>query len=235
MAETNPDIILNLGAMTDVDKCENDPSMAREINVEGVKNLCHGFGGHFIQISTDYVFDGIAGPYDELDETNPISVYGRTKLDADEWLRTNHTRATILRTNVLYSYTKLTQASFVKWVVDSLSQGKKINVVDDQWNNPTWTESLAPLIKKLIKVKAFDLFHYGDADLINRYDFALIIAKVFDLDTTLVSPISTDDLNQTAPRPLRSGLKTEKIESALGIVPNSVETCLEKIRKQLVK
>jgi len=235
LAETNPDIILNLGAMTDVDKCENDPSLARAINVDGVKNLCRGFGGHFIQISTDYVFDGIAGPYDELDETNPISVYGRTKLDADEWLRANHTRTTILRTNVLYSYTKLTQASFVKWVVDSLSQGKKINVVDDQWNNPTWTESLAPLIGKLIKIKAFDLFHYGDADLMNRYDFALIIAKVFDLDTNLVSPISTADLNQTAPRPLRSGLKTEKIESALGIVPNSVETCLEKIRKQLVK
>ncbi|MEE3135773.1 MAG: SDR family oxidoreductase, partial [Candidatus Neomarinimicrobiota bacterium] len=137
LAETNPDIILNLAAMTDVDKCENDPSMARAINVDGVKNLCRGFGGHFIQISTDYVFDGIAGPYYELDETNPISVYGRTKLDADEWLRINHTRATILRTNVLYSYTKLTQASFVKWVVDSLSQGKKINVVDDQWNNPT--------------------------------------------------------------------------------------------------
>ncbi len=235
LAETKPDIILNLAAMTDVDECENDPSMARAINVDGVKNLCNGFKGHFIQISTDYVFDGRAGPYSESDKTNPISVYGRTKLDADDWLRANHLGTTILRTNVLYSYTKLTQASFVKWVVDSLSQGKKINVVDDQWNNPTWTESLAPLIGKLINIKAFDLFHYGDADLMNRYDFALIIAKVFDLDTNLVSPISTADLNQTAPRPLRSGLKTEKIESALGIVPNSVETCLEKIRKQLVK
>jgi dTDP-4-dehydrorhamnose reductase len=235
LAETNPDIILNLAAMTDVDECENNPSLARAINVDGVKNLCNGFKGHFIQISTDYVFDGRAGPYSELDKTNPISVYGRTKLDADNWLSTNHTRITILRTNVLYGYTKLTQASFVKWVVDSLSASKNIHVVDDQWNNPTWTESLAPLIEKLIKVEAFDLFHYGDADLINRYDFALIIAKVFDLDKTLVSPISTADLNQTAPRPLRSGLTTEKIESALGIVPNSVETCLEKIRKQLFK
>ena len=235
LAETKPDIILNLAAMTDVDECENDPSMARAINVDGVKNLCNGFKGHFIQISTDYVFDGRAGPYSESDKTNPISVYGRTKLDADDWLRANHLGTTILRTNVLYSYTKLTQASFVKWVVDALSERKHIHVVDDQWNNPTWTESLAPLIENLIKVKAFDLFHYGDADRMNRYDFALIIAKVFDLDTTLVSPISTADLNQPAPRPLRSGLKTEKIESALGIVPNPVETCLEKIRKQLFK
>ena len=73
LAETNPDIILNLAAMTDVDECENNPSLARAINVDGVKNLCNGFKGHFIQISTDYVFDGRAGPYSELDKTNPIS------------------------------------------------------------------------------------------------------------------------------------------------------------------
>ena len=134
---------------------------------------------------------------------------------------------------MVYGYTKRTKASFVKWVVDSLSDGKPIRVVDDQWNNPTWTESIATVIKVLIEKEALGLYHYGDKEYMNRYEFAHLIAKVFDLDASLISPISTADLKQPAPRPLKSGLKTEKIESALGIVPNSVETCLQEIRKQL--
>ena len=233
LAEIRPDLILNLAAMTNVDGCETNPKMAEAINVGGVKNLCKNFEGHFIQISTDYVFDGTDGAYEEDDETNPISVYGQTKLAADKWLTNNHPKVTIFRANVVYGYTKRTKASFVKWVVDSLSDGKPIRVVDDQWNNPTWTESIATVIKVLIEKEAIGLYHYGDKEYMNRYEFAHLIAKVFDLDTSLISPISTADLKQPAPRPLKSGLKTEKIESALGIVPNSVETCLQEIRKQL--
>ena len=233
VSEYRPHVILNLAAMTNVDGCETDPNMAEAINVDGVKNLCQDFDGQFIQISTDYVFDGASGPYGEDDETNPISVYGQTKLAADKWLTNNHPKVTIFRANVVYSYTKRTKASFVKWVVDSLSDGKPIRVVDDQWNNPTWTESIATVIKVLIEKEALGLYHYGDKEYMNRYEFAQLIAKVFDLDASLISPISTAELNQPAPRPLKSGLKTEKIESALGIVPNSVETCLQEIRKQL--
>ncbi|MDP6755830.1 MAG: dTDP-4-dehydrorhamnose reductase [Candidatus Marinimicrobia bacterium] len=233
VAETRPDIILNLAAMTNVDGCESDPNRAESINVDGVKNLCQHFDGHFIQISTDYVFDGAEGPYGEDDKTNPISVYGKTKFAADDWLNENHAQTTILRANVVYGYTKRTKASFVKWVVDSLTEGKPIRVVDDQWNNPTWTESIASVMKVLIEEEAFGLYHYGDQEHMNRYEFAQLIAKVFDVDASLISPISTAELNQPAPRPLQSGLKTEKIESALGIVPNSVETCLMEIRKQL--
>ena len=233
VAETRPDLILNLAAMTNVNGCETDPEMAEAINVDGVKNLCKNFDGHFIQISTDYVFDGTDGPYGEDGETNPISVYGQTKLAADKWLTDNHPKVTIFRANVVYGYTKRTKASFVKWVVDTLSDRKPIRVVDDQWNNPTWTESIATVIKVLIEKEALGLYHYGDKEYMNRYEFAHLIAKVFDLDVSLILPISTADLKQPAPRPLKSGLKTEKIESALGIIPNSVETCLQEIRKQL--
>ena len=102
LAEIRPDLILNLAAMTNVDGCETNPKMAEAINVGGVKNLCKNFEGHFIQISTDYVFDGTDGPYEEDDETNPISVYGQTKLAADKWLTNNHPKVTIFRANVVY-------------------------------------------------------------------------------------------------------------------------------------
>ena len=231
--EFHPDIILNLAAMTNVDGCEIDSQLAKSVNVDGVKNLCNGFCGHFIQISTDYVFDGLSGPYGEADEVNPLSVYGRTKLEAEDWLSANHSQTTILRSNVVYGYTERTDASFVKWVIDSLSNKKGIAVVDDQWNNPTWIESLTDIIGRLMKEEVTGLYHYGGYDYMNRFEFAQLIANVFDLDISLISPISTRDLNQLANRPLKSGLKTEKIQSALGIIPNSVETCLQEIRKQL--
>ncbi len=235
LSDTNPDVILNLAAFTDVDGCELDPKKAKNVNINGVKNLCRDFSGHFIQISTDYVFDGESGPYSEQDQANPKSVYGKTKLFADNWLIDNYPKLSIIRTNVLYSYTKRTKASFLKWVVESLKSKQKIKVVNDQWNNPTWTESLSVVIQRLIDTQSFDLYHYGDIDILNRFEFSLLISKVFNLDSSLIMPISSDQLNQTAPRPRKSGLITKKIESKLGIIPQSVETCLNQIRKQFIK
>ena len=235
LSDIDPDVILNLAALTDVDGCELDPQQAKDINFSGVKNLCRDFSGHFIQISTDYVFDGKSGPYSEEDEPNPKSVYGKTKLFADNWLLDNYSKSTIIRTNILYSYTKRTKASFLKWVVDSLNDNQNIKVVNDQWNNPTWTESLSSVIYKIIDNQAFDLYHYGDRDILNRFDFSILISKVFNLDSSLIMPISSDELNQIAPRPRKSGLITKKIESELGIIPKSVETSLNEIRKQLIK
>ena len=235
LSDIDPDVILNLAALTDVDGCELDPQQAKDINFSGVKNLCRDFSGHFIQISTDYVFDGKSGPYSEEDEPNPKSVYGKTKLFADNWLLDNYSKSTIIRTNVLYSYTKRTKASFLKWVLDSLNDNQNIKVVNDQWNNPTWTESLSSVISKIIDNQAFDLYHYGDRDILNRFDFSILISKVFNLDSSLIMPISSDELNQIAPRPRKSGLITKKIESELGIIPKSVETCLNEIRKQFIK
>ena len=235
LSDIDPDVILNTAALTDVDGCELDPQQAKDINVSGVKNLCRHFSGHFIQISTDYVFDGKSGPYSEEDQPNPKSVYGKTKLFADNWLLDNYSKSTIIRTNILYSYTKRTKASFLKWVVDSLNDNQNIKVVNDQWNNPTWTESLSSVISKIIDNQAFDLYHYGDRDILNRFDFSILISKVFNLDSSLIMPISSDELNQIAPRPRKSGLITKKIESELGIIPKSVETCLNEIRKQFIK
>ena len=235
LLETNPDVILNLAALTDVDGCELDPEKAENVNINGVKNLCRDFNGHFIQISTDYVFNGESGPYSEEDEANPKSVYGKTKLSADNWLLDNYPKLTIIRTNVLYSYTNRTKASFLKWVVESLNSKQKIRVVNDQWNNPTWTESLSAVINKIIDNQLFDLYNYGDRDILNRFEFSILISKVFGLDSSLIMQITSDQLNQIDPRPKKSGLYTKKIESKLGIIPQSVETCLNEIRKQFIK
>jgi len=231
----NPDIIINLAAFTDVDGCELNTDKAYLLNAKSIEILSNNFDGQFIQISTDYVFDGYNGPYSENDGTNPISIYGKTKLEAEKILQDNINNWCILRTNVLFDYYNNTEASFIKWIIDSLKANKFINVVDDQWNNPTWTQNLAEIIELVINKNVIGLYNYGGADYLNRFEFAKIIADIFNLDKTLIFPISTESLNQVAKRPLKGGLNTEKIEQEIDIQCVDLKTSLSMIKSRLTE
>ena len=235
LSNFNPDVIINLAAMTDVDGCELNPDKAYLLNTKSVELLSDNFDGQFIQISTDYVFDGCNGPYSEDDNTNPLSIYGKTKLEAEILLQESGINWCILRTNVLFDYFHETEASFIKWVIDSLKSNKSINVVNDQWNNPTWTQSLAETIELVINKNVKGVYNYGGADYLNRFEFAHIIADIFDLNKTLILPINTESLNQAAPRPLKGGLKTVKIEQEFDIKCVDLKTSLNMIKSRLTK
>lgn len=235
LSNFNPDVIINLAAYTNVDGCELNPSKAYLLNTKAVELLLDNFDGQFIQISTDYVFDGYNGPYSEDDNTNPLSIYGKTKLEAEILLHDSGINWCILRTNVLFDYFHETEASFIKWVIDSLNSNKSINIVNDQWNNPTWTQSLAEIIELVINKNVKGIYNYGGADYLNRFEFAHIIADIFDLNKTLILPINTESLNQAAPRPLKGGLKTVKIEKEFDIKCVDLKTSLNMIKSRLTK
>tara|TARA_B100000809_G_C15103124_1_gene517692 strand:- start:711 stop:1577 length:867 start_codon:yes stop_codon:yes gene_type:complete len=226
----NPDLIINLAAMSSVDGCELNPRLAREINIAGVQHLCDAFNGKIIHLSTDYVFDGKNGPYSEISTVSPLNVYGETKLASERILLHKNPNHLVLRGNVIYGNDNLTQASFLNWVVNSLKDGQVISVVDDQINNPTWTESMADIISLCIQQNISGIYHWGDGNLLSRYDFALKIAEKFDLDQKLIHPISTRELNQPAVRPLMSGLKSNKLIGLLKVVQPTIDDCLNKIR-----
>ena len=228
-----PDLVINFAALTNVDLCEQKPELAYSINLGGLTNLIDLFDGPIIQISTDYVFDGENGPYKEDDITNPINVYGASKLESEKILLENSDENLVIRTNVLYDYSKNTSASFLNWVVKSLKNENEINIVEDQWNNPTWTSSLAVVIEKAIDKGLGGLIHWGDGDWISRYEFANKIASTFSLKTSLIKPILTKDLNQAADRPLKSGLKTDFVQKNLNLEPPTIEECLDSIKKQI--
>ena len=224
-----PDAIVHLAAMTDVDGCERDPEMAFDVNVRGTENLLDNFNGRFIYISTDYVFDGSDGPYEEKDEVNPLSVYGQTKFYGEDLVQQSDANWVILRSNVVFSFNERTKASFMDWVVDSLKNRQSITVVDDQWNNPTWTLDLARIISRIIDHEIQGLYHYGGRDLLSRFAFAEMIAETFKLDRTLIEPIDTASLKQLAKRPLKSGLCTEKIEIDLSVEALPLRKALNEI------
>ena len=229
IAENDPDIIVHLAAMTNVDGCELNPDQAYEVNVRGTVNLLNHFNGKFVLLSTDYVFDGNEGPYSENDTVNPKNVYGKTELEAERKVREFSADWLILRTNVVWNIGGQYKASFVDWLVEELDEGNQVRIVTDQWNNPTHTEDLGCVINELLKHDASGLYHYGSAEVLNRYDFARLIANIYNLDENLIKPIMTQELNQLAKRPLRSGLKTNKIERDFAIIPAVLREDIEKI------
>ncbi|MFL2994714.1 MAG: dTDP-4-dehydrorhamnose reductase [Candidatus Neomarinimicrobiota bacterium] len=229
----SPDIIINLAALTNVDLCESNPDLAHAINFQGVKNLVNVYKGPIIHLSTDYVFDGKLGQYKENDITNPINVYGVTKYKAEKILLEKSKESLVIRTNVLYDYQSKAKSSFLNWVVDSLKRGAKIKVVDDQFNNPTWTDSISVVIDRAIKADLNGLIHWGDFDWISRYDFANKIADKFNLQSHLIEPIKTYELNQVAPRPLNGGLDTTLAQNLLRLEPPQIDDCLNQIIENL--
>ena len=226
---TSPDLVVNLAAMTNVDACEKNPKLAGEINVAGLQHICDSFSGKIIQLSTDYVFDGKAGPYKEEDQVCPVSIYGKTKLAAEHILLDSNLNNLVVRGNVLYDYSSYTNASFLNWVVLSLKEGKEIKVVKDQYNNPTWTRSMADIIYLCISNDINGIIHWGDADYLSRYDFSKIIAEKYSLDSSLIKPILTEELDQIARRPLQSGLIADKLINMLEVIPPSINDCLDEI------
>lgn len=221
-----PDYIINAAAFTNVDKCETERELAWKINVSGVENLAHYsrlVDAHLTHVSTDYVFDGNDGPYSESDSTNPISYYGRTKLASENALKISGSKFAIVRTNVLFGPSEFGEPDFVNWVVDSLKSKKKIRIVTDQINNPTFIPDLADGILKIIDLDRDGVYHLGGREFLNRFEFTEKIADHFRLDSSLIEKIITQELNQPAARPLKSGLITLKAETELNYKPRSLK------------
>jgi dTDP-4-dehydrorhamnose reductase len=221
-----PDIIINTAAFTNVDKSETEKETAWKINVGGVENIAlysWTIDAQLIHFSTDYIFDGKNGPYNEEDKPNPIGYYGRTKLASENSIHISGTRYSIIRTNVLYGSSKYGRPDFVKWFIDSLKKGEKVRIVTDQVGNPTYINDLVNAVNKIIEFKKEGIFNIGGREMISRYDFALRIAKYFGLDEKLIVPILTKELNQPAARPLKSGLITIKAETEIGFKAHTIE------------
>jgi dTDP-4-dehydrorhamnose reductase len=231
-----PDVIINAAAFSNVDACETERDFAWKVNVDGVDNLAkHSIisDAHLIHISTDYVFDGTSGPYNENALPNPLSYYGRTKLASENVLKNYNSKSTIIRINILYGPASNAKFEFVRWVVDSLRSGKVIKIVTDQVNNPTFTEDLATGINSVIELEKTGVYNMGGAELLSRYEFAMKIANYFDLDHSLIKQIVTADLGLAAQRPLKSGLINLKAESEMNYKPRKIEHALRFIKRFL--
>lgn len=236
VSAVRPAVVINCAAYTDVDGAESEKETAWAVNAAAVKKMVRVLRRKeikFVQISTDYVFDGTDGPYSEKDRPSPVNYYGTTKLAGDNAVIASGIDHLIFRTNVLYGVIPGGN-NFVLWIIKSLRDGKAIRVVDDQVNNPTLADGLAHAILMGCVMNARGIFHYGGSELMDRYTFALRIAEHFQLDSSLISPCKTGDLEQlVADRPRKSGLKTEKVVHDLHITLYDTNSGLTQVEKDL--
>ena len=236
IVEVAPGSIVHTAAYTNVDKAEEDASIAFAVNgkVPGIlADICARRDIPLIHISTDYVFSGTTGPYREDDPRDAQGKYSESKLAGEKAVLAAGGKVAVIRPNVLYGHGKDLKSSFVDWLVNELRAEKPVRIVDDQFNNPTYARRLAQVIRAILENKAWDVWHFGSKEVVSRYHFALKIADTFGLSSALINAISTVELNQKAPRPMRSGLICDKLAKELGFPILSITEELALLKEEM--
>ena len=232
-----PRFVINSVAIVDVDECEKEKEYCWKINVETVQNLiysCKFVDTNFVHISTDYLFDGKNGPYNEESRPNPINYYGKSKLAAENFVISSGLEYSIIRTSTLYSGDNIKQKkNLVLKLWEDFSKGNKVKIIKDEIRNPTLTVNLADCIWKLINLERNGIYNIAGKDIIERYNFVMEFVKFFGFDENLIEAVTSDDFPGRAPRPKNSGLIIDKAEKELYLNLYNIKKGFEVFKEQL--
>jgi dTDP-4-dehydrorhamnose reductase len=233
IAQNDPDIIIHTAAITQVDDCEKDPGHCWNTNVTATRFLVGAaemIDAKFIYISTDFIFDGEAGPYIESDIPSPVNYYGSSKLGAEKSVIEAKLSWCIIRTVLVYGNILVgNRNNMVSWVQNNLSQGKSIQVVSDQLRTPTYVEDLAKGILLVIQKKAIGIYHISGDELMSPYEMALATAEYLHLDKNLIEKVDAAIFKQAGKRPAKTGFVIDKAKNELGFKPLTFKEGLKKM------
>lgn len=236
-----PAAVINAAAMTNVDACESARDAAMAANGAGPRHLagaCVRLGARLIHVSTDYVFPGAEeqpGPYLEDAPVRPVNAYGVSKLAGEEAVRdvcAGRVPWLVARTALVYGQLLGGRANFVTWLVGELRAGRRVRVVNDQFNTPTLASDLGAALLHLLRQGSEGVIHVAGSDLVGRDAWARAIADYHRLDAGLIDVVSTAALRQPAPRPLRSGLRTMRQAELDGVMLRGVRGGLEALETE---
>jgi dTDP-4-dehydrorhamnose reductase len=218
LEDLRPEVVIHCAARPNVDWCELNRDEARAINLLPVRLLaekCARLRAKLVFLSTDYVFDGLHGPYSETDPTNPINEYGRLKLEGERVITRTTDNYLIVRTTNVYGFDAESK-NFLMAILPKLARGERVRVASDQFGSPTMVKDLCLVVRELITSGCTGTLHVAGPDLVNRAEWLRQAAHTFGLDHTLVSGALTGDLDQPAPRPMRSGLVSHRLPPVVG-------------------
>ena len=223
-----PEVIINASALSAVDYCEQHPEEAYAMNVTAVKHLAEYSRDHscrLIHLSTDFVFDGTSSiAYTETDVPNPVNYYGKTKQWSEEVIGQLCTDYAIVRVEVVYGKPLPKQhGNIVHLVKNRLENGQSIRVVSDQFRSPTWVEDIACAIEQLLSNQHQGIYHICGGETLSVADIAYRAAKFFNLDASLIEPITTEAMNEATPRPPFTPMSVKKAQQAFGYQPSTLE------------
>ncbi|MFA6276952.1 MAG: SDR family oxidoreductase [Pedobacter sp.] len=232
-----PDAIIHTAAMTNVDTCEDQKELAFALNVESVITLiaiCEQHNIQLVHLSTDFIFDGEDGPYNEEAAPNPLSYYGETKLLAEEAIKNSNCKWAILRTIIVYGIVSdMSRSNIVLWAKGALEKGQPLNIVNDQWRMPTLAEDLANGCLLAVSHDAQGVYNISGKDMMSISELVARVADFWNLDKKLINEISATTLNQTAKRPACTGFILDKAMTELNYQPHSFEEGLAILDQQL--
>jgi dTDP-4-dehydrorhamnose reductase len=235
----SPDIILHAGAMTNVDECETNKTACWQANVKATQYLIHSAkrnNAFFLLLSTDFIFNGNDGPYDESALPDPLSYYGVSKLAAEMLLQECGLPWAIARTVLVYGIAEdLSRSNIILWVKKNLEEGKKIKAVTDQWRTPTLVQDLAAGCKLILNKMATGIFNISGKDFLTPYDMATATADYFGLDHSLIAKADASTFSQVAKRPAKTGFIIKKAKKELGYAPHSFRDGINIMADNLIK
>ncbi|MBM4441957.1 MAG: SDR family oxidoreductase [Candidatus Rokubacteria bacterium] len=217
VADIEPDVVVHTAAFTHVDGCERDPDAARRQNVQATANVVRALASapaRVLHVSTDAVFDGTRGGYTETDTPAPLSVYSRTKLEAEHVVRGARPDALIART-VFSGWNALPKQSLGEWVLGRLRGGANVPGFVDVRFSPLFADTLARVLLDLAETPAAGVLHVGSRDGCSKFDFARMVAAAFGYPEARVVPTRSDDVPLVAPRARDLTLDVARAEAEL--------------------
>ena len=227
-AKHSPDIVIHLGAMTDVDLCENEKTSASEINTKATEIIakeCSKLNSFLVYVSTDYVFDGNLGMYKEDDVANPLGFYGKSKLEGEKAVQNFSANWCIARTSTPFGLHP-TKKSFPMWVIENLQKQKQIDVLIDQFTSPTYIPNLSRMLIEISERRITGIINTAGASKISRYQMASMVSDKLNLDGTLLKQISMNKMKWIAQRPKDSSLDVSRASSILNEKPQKIDQSL---------
>jgi len=230
-----PEVVIHAGAQTKPDESELNQMETYLTNVEGTVNLLVNAAeiqSYFIFLSTDFIFDGKKGMYEEEDVAIPVNYYGRTKLEGEELVKDYEADWAIVRTVLVYGMPPAGRANILTIVKDKLTKGEVYNVVDDQVRTPTYIGDLAAGIVSIIGKKEKGVFHLAGKDILTPYQMAIKTANYLGLDSSLINRVTASNFSQPAKRPAKTGLDITKAKKKIAYEPISFDEGLVKTFSQ---
>lgn len=222
LKKSDPDIIVHAAALSKPDECEGNREKAFAVNVKGTADLLEAAAkqkAYFLFLSTDFIFDGVAGMYREEDAPGPVNYYGQTKLEAELLTRQYPFDYSIARTVLVYGNNRSGRKNILGMVKEKLEKQEIFKVVDDQLRTPTFIEDLSVGIWKMIEQRAGGIFHIAGEEQMTPYEMARRTADFLKLDTGLLHKVNAGTFNEPARRPLKTGFTIAKAKKELDYQP----------------
>lgn len=224
---SSPDWIIHTAGITNVDFVDKNPELSYEVNVKGTQYIideCKKYNTKIIYISSNAVFDGENAPYKEEDKINPVNIYGVQKAECEERVKNSGYDYAIVRPVLMYGWNAaFERTNPVTYEIEKLKNSEKLHIVDDIHTQPLYSISCAEASWKIIELNKNGIFHLAGKDILTRFDFAIEIANVFELDKSLIFPVKSEFFTDIAKRPKNTSYITSKMENELGVKPTGVK------------